>query len=434
MIAESTDSAIFFTKKTNMRSIPIDLVGKEWYNMSRIVFSENFMKEYYFDNAATTPLDKDVFAEMMPFFTTNYGNPSSIYKTGRVSRAAVEKAREKVALSINAKAEEIYFTSGGTESDNTAIRGIAYAYRQKGNHIITTKIEHPAVLETCKQLEKEGFRVTYVGVNESGVVNIDEIKAAITKETVLITVMFVNNELGTIEPVKEIGALAKENNIIFHTDAVQAVGALKIDVQEFNIDSLSISAHKFYGPMGIGALYVKKGVKFNKLITGGHQENGKRAGTENVPAIVGLGSAIEIAYRNFDDNRLKIAALRDYYESQIKKNIPYITINGENAERVAGTSNISFRFIEGEGILLNLDAAGICASSGSACTSGSLDPSHVLLAIGLPHEIAHGSIRVSFGKDTEKADIDYLVLNLTKTVENLRAMSPLYDKFIKEGN
>lgn len=392
------------------------------------------MKEYYFDNAATTRLDERVFNEMVPFLKENYGNASSIYKLGRVSHAAVENAREKVAKAINAEKDEIYFTSGGTESDNTAIRGIAYAYKNKGNHIITTKIEHPAVLESCKRLEKEGFKVTYVGVDKNGVVNLDELKNAVTDETILISVMFANNEIGTLEPIEEIGKLARERAIVFHTDAVQAVGAVEIDVKKLNVDALSLSGHKFYGPNGIGALYVRKGVRFEKLLDGGHQEKNKRAGTENVAAIVGLGKAIEIAYADLDSHRKQISALRDYYESQVLKRIPYVKINGDLTNRVMGTSNISFKFIEGEGILLNLDLKGICASSGSACTSGSLDPSHVLLAIGLPHEIAHGSLRISLSKYTTKADVDYLVDNLAEIIKKLRDMSPLYDKFLKEGN
>lgn len=392
------------------------------------------MKEYYFDNAATTRLDERVFDEMVPFLKENYGNASSIYKLGRVSRAAVENAREKVAKALNAEKNEIYFTSGGTESDNTAICGIAYANKQKGSHIVTTKIEHPAVLESCKRLEKEGFKVTYVGVDKNGVVNLDELKSAVTDETILISVMFANNEIGTLEPIEEIGKFARERGIVFHTDAVQAVGTVEIDVKKLNIDALSLSAHKFYGPNGIGALYVRKGVRFEKLIEGGHQEKNKRAGTENVAAIVGLGKAIEIAYADLASHRKQISALRDYYESQVLKRIPYVKINGDTTNRVMGTSNISFKFIEGEGILLNLDLKGICASSGSACTSGSLDPSHVLLAIGLPHEIAHGSLRISLGKYTTKADVDYLVDNLVEIIKKLRDMSPLYDKFLKEGN
>ena len=387
----------------------------------------------YFDNAATTRTDDEVLKEMLPYFSENYGNPSSIYKLGRTNRRAVEIAREQVAKAINADPNEIYFTAGGSESDNTAIRGIAYAYKQKGNHIITSKIEHPAVLETCKQLEKEGFEVSYIGVDENGIINIEELKSEIRETTTLITVMFANNEIGTIEPIAEIGKIAKEHNIVFHTDAVQAVGSVKIDVKEMNIDSLSLSGHKLYGPKGIGALYVRKGVRFQKFVNGGHQERNKRAGTENVPGIVGLGKAIELAYQNLDEHNKKIKELRDYYVAEVQKRIPYIKINGDMEKRLPGNSNISFRFIEGEGLLLNLDLKGICASSGSACTSGSLDPSHVLLAIGLPHEIAHGSLRITIGKYNTKEEVDYLLDNLEEIVSRLRNMSPLWEEFIEGG-
>ena len=391
------------------------------------------MENIYFDNSATTKLDEDVFKKMMPYFCTEYGNASSIYKIGRESRKAVEDAREKVAKVLNCKPNEIYFTSGGSESDNTAIRGIAYAYKNKGNHIITSKIEHPAVLETCKQLEKEGFEVTYLDVDSEGFVRLDELKKAIKKETILISIMFANNEIGTIEPVEEIGKIAKENGIIFHTDAVQAVGSVRIDVQAMNIDMLSLSAHKFYGPKGIGVLYVKQGIKFQKFMNGGHQERNKRAGTENVPAIVGLGEAIEKAYNELDEHTSKIKELRDYYVKEVERRIPYIKINGSMEKRLPGNSNISFRYIEGEGMLLNLDLKGISASSGSACTSGSLDPSHVLLAIGLPHEIAHGSLRISIGKYNTKEEVDYLLDNLEEIVARLRNMSPLYEDFLKNN-
>lgn len=392
------------------------------------------MENIYFDNSATTKLDQSVLEEMIPYLKDEYGNASSIYKIGRNNRCAIENAREKVAKIINAEPQEIFFTSGGTESDNTAIRGIVYANRKKGNHIITSKIEHPAILETCKQLEKEGFEVTYVNVDENGILKLDELKKSIKNTTILISIMFANNEIGTIQPIEEIGQIAKENNIIFHTDAVQAIGNIRIDVKRMNIDSLSMSAHKFYGPKGIGVLYMKKGVKFDKLMNGGHQERNKRPGTENVPAIVGLGKAIELAYENFDEHNTKIKELRDYYVSEVQKRIPYIKINGDMENRLPGNSNISFRFIEGEGLLLNLDLKGICASSGSACTSGSLDPSHVLLAIGLPHEIAHGSLRISIGKYNTKEEVDYLLDNLVEIVKRLRNMSPLYDSFIKSLN
>lgn len=392
------------------------------------------MKNIYFDNSATTKLDEEVLKEMMPYLTEDYGNASSIYKLGRESRKAIEEAREKIAKVINSEPNEIYFTSGGSEADNTIIRGIAYQYKSKGNHIITSQIEHPAVLETCKQLEREGFEVSYIGVDEKGRVKLEELQNAIKPETILITIMFANNEIGTIQPIAEIGKIAKEHQIIFHTDSVQAVGILDIDVEKMNIDSLSMSAHKFYGPKGIGALYVRKGVLFQKFMNGGHQERNKRAGTENTAAIVGMGKAIELAYEQAEKHRNKLRKLRDYYISQIQEKIPYIKINGDPENGLPGLSNISFRFIEGEGILLNLDLKGICASSGSACTSGSLDPSHVLLAIGLLHEIAHGSIRISIGKYNTKEEVDYLIEQLVEIVERLRAMSPLYEEFIKKDN
>ena len=387
------------------------------------------MKNIYFDNAATTKLDDEVLKEMLPYLKDNYGNPSSIYKLGREARKAIEDSREKIAKVLNCKANEIYFT-GGSESDNTAIKGIAKANKKRGNHIITSKIEHPAVLETCKQLEKEGFEITYISVDEKGIVDLEELKKSIKPTTILITIMFANNEIGTIQPIEEIGKIAKGNNIYFHTDSVQAFGSIKIDVQKLNIDSLSLSGHKFYGPKGVGALYVKTGVPFEKFISGGHQERNKRAGTENVAGIVGIGKAIELAYENLDEYNKKIKELRDYYVKQVEEKIPYIKINGDMEKRLPGNSNISFRFIEGEGLLLNLDLKGICASSGSACTSGSLDPSHVLLAIGLPHEIAHGSLRVSIGKYNTKEEIDYLIENLMEIVTRLREMSPLWERFM----
>ena len=388
------------------------------------------MKNIYFDNAATTKLDDEVLKEMLPYLKDNYGNPSSIYKLGREARKAIEDSREKIAKVLNCKANEIYFTVGGSESDNTAIKGIAKANKKRGNHIITSKIEHPAVLETCKQLEKEGFEITYISVDEKGIVDLEELKKSIKPTTILITIMFANNEIGTIQPIEEIGKIAKGNNIYFHTDSVQAFGSIKIDVQKLNIDSLSLSGHKFYGPKGVGALYVKTGVPFEKFISGGHQERNKRAGTENVAGIVGIGKAIELAYENLDEYNKKIKELRDYYVKQVEEKIPYIKINGDMEKRLPGNSNISFRFIEGEGLLLNLDLKGICASSGSACTSGSLDPSHVLLAIGLPHEIAHGSLRVSIGKYNTKEEIDYLIENLMEIVTRLREMSPLWERFM----
>ncbi|MGN1383849.1 MAG: cysteine desulfurase NifS [Clostridia bacterium] len=392
------------------------------------------MENIYFDNAATTKLDEKVLDAMLPYLKENYGNASSIYKLGREARKAIEETREKVAKILNCKPSEVYFTAGGSESDNTAIKGIAHSYKNRGNHIITSKIEHPAVLESCKELENEGFEVTYISVDESGIINLEELKNSIKDTTILISIMFANNEIGTIQPIQEIGEIAKENNIYFHTDAVQAVGNIEIDVQKLNIDSLSLSAHKFYGPKGIGALYVRTGVNFKKYISGGHQEKNKRAGTENVAGIVGLGTALELAYESIEEHNSKIGELRDYYETQVKEKIPYMKINGDLNKRLKGNSNISFRFIEGEGLLLNLDLKGICASSGSACTSGSLDPSHVLLAIGLPHEIAHGSLRISIGKYNTKEEVDYLVDNLVEIVNRLREMSPLWEEFIEGGD
>lgn len=389
------------------------------------------MQTYYFDNSATTKIDSEVLKEMMPYLEHQYGNASSIYQLGRDARKAIEEARGKIAKAINASPEEIYFTSGGSESDNTAIRGIAYQYQHKGNHIITSKIEHPAVLETCKQLEKEGFEVSYVSVDELGTINLKELRDSIKSTTILISIMLANNEIGTIQPIDVIGKIAKEKGIYLHTDAVQAIGHAKIDVKKMNIDSLAISGHKFYGPKGIGALYIKKGILFQKFINGGHQEKNKRAGTENVSSIVGMGKAIELAEEKREEHNKKISELRNYYESEIIKRIPYSKINGNRNYRLPGISNISFRFIEGEGILLHLDHKGICASSGSACTSGSLDPSHVLLAIGLPHEIAHGSLRISIGKNNTKEEVDYLIENLVEIVDRLRNMSPLYEEFIE---
>ncbi len=378
------------------------------------------MKEVYFDNSATTKLDEEVLKEMMPYLKEHYGNASSIYKIGRQSKEAIEEAREKVAKVLNCETDEIYFTAGGSESDNTAIRGIAYKYQNKGKHIITSKIEHPAVLDTCRQLEKEGYEVTYLNVKNDGIIDLEELKQAIKPETILITIMFANNEIGTIQPIKEIGKIAKEHNIIFHTDAVQAVGSELIDVKNMNIDALSMSAHKFYGPKGIGVLYVRKNVEFQKFINGGHQERNKRAGTENVPAIVGLGKAIEIAYKNLNEHTDKIRKLRDYYISEVQKRIPDITINGNMEERLPGNSNISFKNVDGESLLINLDLKGIYASSGSACTSGSLDPSHVLIAIGLSNELARSSLRVTIGKYNTKEEVDYLLENLEQVVKKIR--------------
>jgi len=384
----------------------------------------------YFDHAATTKLNVDVLKTMMPYLTEEYGNPSSIYSLGRNAKKVIEDARDKVAAILNSKPQEIYFTGSGSESDNTAIKGVAYANRNKGNHIITSKIEHAAVLDTCKTLEKDGFDVTYLSVDSDGIINLDELKNAINDKTILISIMFANNEIGTIQPIEEIGKIAKENKIYFHTDAVQAVGSIDIDVDKLNIDLLSLSAHKFYGPKGIGALYVRKGVKFNKIIDGGHQERNKRAGTENVASIIGLAKALEMAYSKLEENNKHLTDLRELYISEIEEKIPYIKLNGHRQKRLPGNANISFKFIEGESLLLNLDIKGICASSGSACTSGSLDPSHVLLALGMSHEVAHGSLRISFGIENTKEDVIYLVNHLIEIVNRLRDMSPLYEDFI----
>ena len=383
----------------------------------------------YFDHAATTATKEEVLKEMLPYFTINYGNASSVYSIGRKSKRIVEDARCKVASAISAKEKEIYFTSCGSESDNLAIKGVAYANRKKGNHIITTKIEHPAVLHTCQNLEKQGFLVTYLNVDSDGLINLEELEQAITDKTILISIMFANNEIGTIEPIYEIGQIAKKHNILFHTDAVQAVGNVRINVRELNIDLLSMSAHKFYGPKGMGALYVKTGVNFEKIQDGGHQERNKRAGTENVAGIVGMGGAIELAYENFDGYNKKLTDLRDYYIKQVEEKIPHIKLNGHRTKRLPGNANISFEFVEGEALLLNLDMKGICASTGSACTSGSLEPSHVLVAIGLPLKLARGSLRITIGEENTKEDIDFLVDTLVEVVDKLRKMSQEYKAY-----
>lgn len=377
----------------------------------------------YFDNAATTKLDDEVLKEMMPYLTNMYGNASAIYELGRESRKAVEDAREKVAKVLNCEVGEVYFTSCGSESDNTAIKGIARANKEKGNHIITSKIEHPAVIETCEQLKKEGFEITYIGVNEKGIVDLEELKRVIKPTTILISIIFANNEIGTIEPINEIGKIAKEHGIIFHTDAVQAVGNVRIDVKDMNIDSLSLSGHKFYGPKGVGVLYVKKGIEFQNFINGGHQERNKRAGTENVAGIVGLGKAIELAYQNLDEHNKKITELRDYFINRITTKIPNVKINGDIVNRLPGNANVSFEGADAEGLLLNLDLKKICASSGSACSAGSLEPSRVLLAIGLEKEIAKSSLRVTIGKYNTKEEVDYLIESLEDIVARIRKIN-----------
>lgn len=387
----------------------------------------------YMDNAATTRVKQEVLDEMLPYFTENYGNPSSIYTLGSKSKNAIEIARERVAKAINAEPKEIFFTAGGSEADNWAIKGVAFANRNRGNHIITSKIEHHAVLHTCEYLEKQGFKVTYLDVDEYGVVDLEQLKNSITEDTILITIMFANNEIGTIQPIKEIGQIAKEHGVYFHTDAVQAVGHVKIDVDELNIDLLSMAAHKFYGPKGVGALYVRKGVKIDPLIAGGGQERNRRAGTENVPGIVGMGKAIELAYEHLEENNERLIRLRDKLIKKVFENIDHVRLNGHPTNRLPGNVNLCFEFIEGESMLLSLDMEGIAASSGSACTSGSLDPSHVLLAIGLPHELAHGSLRLTLGDFNTEEEVDYVVEKLTEIVARLRAMSPLYEKAKKEG-
>lgn len=379
----------------------------------------------YMDNAATTKLSPDVLNAMMPYLTDIYGNASSVHAFGREAREGVEHARNQVAAAINASPDEVFFTAGGTESDNMAIKGVAHKYAKKGKHIITTAIEHHAVLHTCEALEKEGYEVTYLPVDEDGLISVEQVRAAMRDDTILVTVMFANNEVGTIEPIAEIGALCRERNVLFHTDAVQAVCHVPIDVKAMNIDLMSISAHKFHGPKGIGALYCRKGIVLEPVIVGGAQERKRRAGTENVAGIVGLGAAIERAHKNMSADMARVSALRDKLISGILKNIPHVKLNGHPTQRLPQNVNFSIRYIEGESILLMLDINGIAASSGSACTSGSLDPSHVLLAMGIPHEIAHGSLRLTLSDMTTDEEVDYVLETLTKTVKRLRDMSPL---------
>lgn len=389
-------------------------------------------KMIYLDNAATTKTAPEVVEAMLPYFTEYFGNASSVYGFAGNSKEAMAKARETIAASLGAKANEIYFTAGGSEADNWALKATAEAYKAKGNHIITTKIEHHAILHTAEWLEKNGFEVTYLNVDENGVVKLEELKAAIRPETILISVMFANNEIGTIEPIKEIGAIAKEHGILFHTDAVQAFGQVPINVDELNIDMLSSSGHKLNGPKGIGFLYIRKGVKIRSFVHGGGQERKRRAGTENIPAIVGYGAAVERAVRTMEERTRKEMELRDYLIDRVLKEVPYTRLNGHRTDRLPNNANFSFQFIEGESLLIMLDMEGICGSSGSACTSGSLDPSHVLLAIGLPHEIAHGSLRLTLSDETTKEDIDFVVEKVKEIVARLRSMSPLYEDFMKK--
>jgi cysteine desulfurase len=383
-------------------------------------------KLVYLDHNATTPTDPEVVKAMLPYFNEQYGNPSSIYRFAQIANEAKENARDKVAKILNAKPEEIIFTSSGTEADNFAIKGIAYANKNKGNHIITSKIEHHAVLNTCKWLEKQGFRVTYVGVDKYGIVDLDELRDAITDKTILITIMHANNEIGTIEPIAEISEIAKEKGIYFHTDAVQTVGKIDTDVAKLGVDLLSLSGHKFYGPKGVGALFIRKGVKIESLLHGGHHERNKRASTENVPGIVGLGKACEIIMKKREEKEIQI--LRDTLYQGLAERIDDIVLNGHPTQRLAGTLSICVKYVEGESMLLNLDLEGIAASSGSACTSGALEPSHVLLAIGISPEVAHGSLRFSLGHGNTKEDVDRVIEVLPRIVKKLREMSPFWKK------
>ena len=390
-------------------------------------------KTIYLDNAATTKTRPEVVEAMLPYFTEYYGNPSSVYEFATPSKKAIAEARETIAKSLGAKTNEIYFTAGGSESDNWAIKATAEAYESKGKHIITSKIQHHAVLHTCEYLEKRGFEITYLDVDENGTVKLDELKKAIRPDTILISIMFANNEIGTIQPIKEIGEIAKEHGIIFHTDAVQAYAHVPINVDEYHIDMLSVSGHKFNGPKGIGFLYIRTGLKLRSFIHGGSQERKRRGGTENVPGIVGMGKAVEIAMANLAERTAYEVELRDYLINRVLSEVPYVRLNGHRTNRLPNNANFAFQFIEGESLLIMLDMQGICGSSGSACTSGSLDPSHVLLAIGLPHEIAHGSLRLTLSEETTKEDIDFTVDEIKKIVEKLRSMSPLYEDFVRKS-
>lgn len=386
----------------------------------------------YLDNAATTKTAPEVVEAMLPYFTEHYGNPSSVYTFAAANKEVITTQREIIAGALGANSNEIYFTAGGSESDNWALIATAEAYASKGKHIITSKIEHHAILHTCEYLEKRGFEITYLDVDENGIVDLAQLRKAIREDTILISIMYANNEIGSIQPIQEIGAIAQEHGILFHTDAVQAFGQLPINVDACHIDMLSASAHKLNGPKGIGFLYIRKGVKIRSLIHGGAQERRRRAGTENVPGIVGFGKAVERAVISMEERTVKECELRDYLIDRIEHEIPYCKLNGDRVNRLPNNVNFSFQFIEGESLLIMLDMKGICASSGSACTSGSLDPSHVLLAIGLPHEIAHGSLRMTLSEETTKEDLDYVVDCLKDIVQNLRNMSPLYEDFIKK--
>lgn len=390
-------------------------------------------KLIYLDNAATTKTAQEVVDAMLPYYTEQFGNPSSIYGIGAANKDVITKNRDIIAQALGAKTNEIYFTAGGSEADNWALKATAEAYEKKGNHIITSKIEHHAILHSCQYLESKGFEVTYLDVDENGVVDIEELKASIRPTTILISIMFANNEIGTIQPIKEIGAIAHEHGILFHTDAVQAFAQVPINVDEYHIDMLSSSGHKLNGPKGIGFLYIRTGVKIRSFVHGGAQERKRRAGTENVPGIVGYGTAVARAMRTMEQRTAKEIELRDYLIERIENEIPYCRLNGHRTQRLPNNVNFSFRFVEGESLLINLDLKGICASSGSACTSGSLDPSHVLLAIGLPHEIAHGSLRLTLSEEITKEDLDYVVDQLKEIVALIRSMSPLYEDFLKKN-
>ncbi|MBP2638756.1 MAG: cysteine desulfurase NifS [Firmicutes bacterium] len=389
-------------------------------------------KQVYLDHSATTYIKPQVFDEMLPYLTTYYGNPSSIYTMSRITEKAIDESRETVAQILHADKNEIFFTGGGSEADNWALKGVAFANKHRGNHIITTQIEHHAILHTCQFLEKNGFEITYLSVDSEGFIKLDELRQAITDKTILVSIMFSNNEIGTIQPIKEIGAICREKKVLFHTDAVQAVGHVPIDVKAMNIDLLSLAAHKFYGPKGVGALYIRKGVKLENLIHGGGQERGKRAGTENIAGIIGLSKALALATEEMTAENKRLIFLRDKLINGLLR-IPHVRLNGPVGEkRMPGNVNVCFQFIEGEALLLLLNSKGISASSGSACTSGSLDPSHVLLAIGLPHEIAHGSLRLTLGGSSTEQDIDYVLQELPSIVERLRDMSPLWKNFTDE--
>ncbi len=389
-------------------------------------------KKIYLDNAATTKTRPEVVEAMLPYFNELYGNPSSVYEFATQNKKAVDEARNTIAKALGAENNEIYFTGSGTEADNWALKAVVDAYASKGNHIITSKIEHHAILHTCEYLEKHGVEVTYVDVDESGIIKLDQLEKAIRPTTILISVMFANNEIGTIQPIKEIGAIAKKHNILFHTDAVQAFCQIPMDVNELNIDMLSASAHKLNGPKGIGFLYIRKGVKIRSFIHGGGQERQRRAGTENVPGIVGFGKAVEIAQATMSERTEQEKKLRDLLMKRVMEEIPFVRVNGDKVRRLPNNANFSFQFIEGESLLIMLDMNNICGSSGSACTSGSLDPSHVLLAIGLPHEIAHGSLRLTVNEEITEDEINYTIDRIKEIVEKLRKMSPLYEDFMKK--